>query len=86
MTSRELTCRADGAKNANVGPSAGDRGRRFALLAAVVAGSSQIGGCVSVTAPDKPIIIELNVNIKQEVIYRLAADVTKNIESNPEIF
>ena len=51
-----------------------------------VLGSSAIGGCVSVNAPDKPIVIELNVNITQEVIYRLADDVRQNIEQNPEIF
>jgi len=49
---------------------------------ALLAGS----GCVSVNAPDKPIVIELNINIKQEVIYRLADDVRSNIEANPEIF
>ena len=48
--------------------------------------SAALGGCVNVTAPDKPIVIELNVNIRQEVIYRLADDVKKNIEQNPEIF
>ena len=37
-------------------------------------------------APAEPIVIELNVNITQEVIYRLADDVRKNIEQNPEIF
>lgn len=43
-------------------------------------------GCISVSAPDKPIVIELNINIKQEVIYRLAEDATNTIESNPDIF
>ena len=45
-----------------------------------------LGGCVSVTAPDKPIVIELNINIKQEVVYRLAGDAAKTIESNPGVF
>jgi hypothetical protein len=49
-------------------------------------GCGLAGGCISVKAPDKPIEIELNINIKQEVIYRLAPDVEKNIEANPEIF
>ncbi len=43
-------------------------------------------GCISVNAPDKPIVIELNINIKQEVIYRLSADAANTIEKNPEIF
>ena len=53
----------------------------LALLGAVA-----IGGCVNVTAPDKPIVIELNVNIRQEVIYRLAADAGNTIEENEDIF
>ncbi|HWK40943.1 MAG TPA: YnbE family lipoprotein [Croceibacterium sp.] len=51
-----------------------------------VLGSVLAGGCISVTAPNEPIVIELNINIKQEVIYRLADDVRQNIEANPEIF
>ena len=35
---------------------------------------------------NKPIVIELNINIKQEVIYRLAADAANTVESNPDIF
>nr|WP_288414586.1 YnbE family lipoprotein [uncultured Novosphingobium sp.] len=52
------------------------------LFAAVL----PLGGCISVNAPDKPIVIELNINIKQEVVYRLAEDVKQNIEANPDIF
>ena len=37
-------------------------------------------------APDKPIVIELNINIKQEVIYRLSADAANTIEKNRDIF
>ena len=43
-------------------------------------------GCVTVKAPDKPIVIELNVNIRQEVIYRLAADAKNTVEENEDIF
>lgn len=49
------------------------------MLAALV-------GCVTVEAPDKPIVIELNVNIRQEVIYRLAADAQNTVEENADIF
>lgn len=45
-----------------------------------------VGGCISVKAPDKPIVIELNINIKQEVVYRLAADAGNTIDENPGIF
>jgi hypothetical protein len=52
----------------------------------VVLGSSLAAGCVTVKAPDKPIVIELNINIKQEVIYKLSADAGNTIESNKDIF
>ncbi|MBW8754253.1 MAG: YnbE family lipoprotein [Sphingomonadales bacterium] len=48
--------------------------------------ASMLSGCISVTAPDKPIVIELNINIKQEVVYRLSQDAGNTIESNPGIF
>ena len=60
--------------------------RRTIAGVVAVLGSALAGGCVSVDAPDKPIVIELNINIKQEVIYRLAEDVRQNIDENPEIF
>ena len=52
----------------------------------VVLGCGLAGACVTVDAPSEPIVIELNINIKQEVIYRLADDVRQNVEENPEIF
>jgi hypothetical protein len=70
-----------------IGQGAG-RSRRRAWYAAtlmLVAGT-MLSGCISVTAPDKPIVIELNINIKQEVIYRLSQDAGNTIESNRGIF
>jgi hypothetical protein len=52
----------------------------------VVAGASLAAGCVTVNAPDEPIVIELNINITQEVIYRLAEDAGNTIEENADIF
>ena len=60
--------------------------RRAVAGAMVVLGSALAAGCISVDAPNEPIVIELNINITQEVIYRLAGDVEQNIEENPEIF
>lgn len=57
-------------------------GCAFALGAAVI-GSA---GCVTVKAPDKPIVIELNINIRQEVVYRLDAKARDVIEQESEIF
>jgi len=63
------------------------RGTRRAIAGAmVVLGSALAGGCISVSAPNEPIVIELNINISQEVIYKLAGDVQQNIDENPEIF
>jgi outer membrane murein-binding lipoprotein Lpp len=62
-------------------------GKRRAIAGSmVVLGSTLAAGCISVKAPNEPIVIELNINIKQEVIYRLADDVRQNVEENPEIF
>ena len=42
--------------------------------------------CVSVSAPDKPIEINLNVKIEQEVLVRLQRDVEELIRQNPDAF
>jgi hypothetical protein len=43
-------------------------------------------GCVQVSAPDKPIEINLNINIRQEVVVRLQQDVKQLIKNNPGVF
>jgi hypothetical protein len=43
-------------------------------------------GCVQVAAPDKPIVINLNIAIRQEVLLRLDEASKKVTEENPEIF
>ncbi|MGZ8998269.1 MAG: YnbE family lipoprotein [Allosphingosinicella sp.] len=43
-------------------------------------------GCVQVAAPNKPIEINLNINIRQEVVVRLQQDVKNLIENNPGVF
>ena len=45
-----------------------------------------LGGCISVSPPDKPIEINLNVTIRQEVLVRLQRDVEQLIQQNPEAF
>lgn len=42
--------------------------------------------CVTVNAPNKPIEINLNVAIKQEVLVRLQQDVQRLIQQNPQAF
>ena len=43
-------------------------------------------GCIQIAAPDKPIEINLNVNVKQEVVVRLQKDADDFIANNPELF
>jgi len=58
---------------------------RSRLLAAVVL-TAPLGGCVTVKAPEKPIEINLNVTIRQEVLVRLQRDVEQLIQQNPQAF
>ena len=55
-------------------------------MAAAMLATAALGGCITVNAPEEPIVIELNVNIRQEVIYRLAEDAGNTIEENADIF
>jgi hypothetical protein len=45
-----------------------------------------LSGCISVNAPDKPIVIELNMNITMDVVYKLSGDATKTVDTNKDIF
>ncbi|MEG3164912.1 YnbE family lipoprotein [Sphingomonas sp. PB2P19] len=45
-----------------------------------------LSGCVNVSAPDKPIVINLNINVTQEVVYRLDGEAKSLIQQNPGIF
>ena len=55
-------------------------------LLAAAALATPLYGCVTVKAPDKPIEINLNVTIRQEVLVRLQRDVEQLINQNPEAF
>jgi YnbE-like lipoprotein len=80
MIASELTNRAPAATSLPM--QAKRMGKRWLLLGGALA----LSACVSVNAPDKPIVIELNINIKQEVIYKLAADAGNTIQENSDIF
>ena len=45
-----------------------------------------LASCISVKTPEKPIEINLNVTIRQEVIVRLQKDVDQLINQNPQAF
>jgi hypothetical protein len=55
-------------------------------MAAGVALAVPLTGCITVKAPDKPIDVNLNVNISQQVVVRLASDVQQMIQQNPQAF
>ncbi len=63
--------------------------RRLAISGrclALMTGMSALAGCVQIETPDKPIEINLNVNIRQEVVYSLKQDANDLIKDNPELF
>ena len=45
-----------------------------------------LASCVTVRPPDKPIEINLNVDIRQEVLVRLQQDAQQLIQQNPDAF
>ena len=55
-------------------------------FAALLASALTLGGCITVKAPEKPIEINLNVKVQQEVVVRLQKDAQDLIENNPELF
>ena len=48
--------------------------------------SVPLAGCINVKAPEKPIEINLNVAIRQEVVVRLQEDAQRLIRENPQAF
>lgn len=58
-------------------------GSRTTLVMSMLVG---VSGCIQVQAPDKPIEINLNVKIQQEVVVRLQQDAKDLIQNNPELF
>ena len=58
---------------------------RPGLLAAMIL-AAPLTSCISIKPPDKPIEINLNVTIKQEVLVRLQRDVEQLINQNPQAF
>ena len=71
------------------GPATTGRQRGgFAVMSMMGKGALllSLAGCITLEAPDEPIVIELNINITQEVIYRLAEDAGNTIDENASIF
>lgn len=59
-----------------------------AYLAAAIGAAFLAAGCipVQIQAPDRPIEINLNVNIRQEVIVRLERDAEDLLQQNSDLF
>ena len=55
-------------------------------IAFVVTAAAALPGCINVSAPDKPIEINLNIHVTQEVVYRLDGEAKSLIQQNPGIF
>lgn len=60
--------------------------KRAVRLFAGAAMAVPLASCITVRAPEKPIEINLNVDIRQEVVVRLQQDVQQLIKQNPEAF
>jgi hypothetical protein len=54
--------------------------------AAVALAALPLASCISVKTPEKPIEINLNVTIRQEVLVKLQRDVEQLIQQNPQAF
>jgi len=57
-----------------------------ALVVAIALGAAACTPTVRIEASDKPITINLNVKIDQEVRYRLDKDLEDAIAKNPDLF
>jgi len=70
-------------------PIGANRVSRAVLPAVVLMAGFLAAGCsptVKVEAPDKPIVINLNVKIEQEVRVKVDKDVDNLIKSDPNVF
>ncbi len=59
---------------------------RWALLLLASGLAAACNPTVKVEAPDKPIVINLNVKIEQEVRIKVDKDVDNLVTSNPNLF
>ncbi len=60
--------------------------RMMTRMIAIIGLTAALPGCINVSAPDKPIEINLNINVTQEVVYRLDGAAKSLIQQNPGIF
>ena len=65
---------------------AGKEWRGSDTLVSSLAAAAGLAGCVNVAAPERPIEINLNITIRQEVVVRLQRDAQELIQNNPGVF
>lgn len=78
MTLPSLTNPARGASRKHM--------ERIAKTLLILSATAGLAGCVNVAAPDRPIEINLNITIRQEVVVRLQQDAQQLIQNNPGVF
>lgn len=61
-------------------------GVKVKTIAAMAGLLTMLSGCINIQAPDKPIVIQLDINIRADVVLALAEDAANTIEDNPDIF
>ena len=59
---------------------------RIARASLILSAAAGLSGCVNVAAPERPIEINLNITIRQEVVVRLQQDAQQLIQNNPGVF
>lgn len=64
----------------------GARGTGVKAMAALTGLGAMLSGCINIQAPDKPIVIQLDISIRAEVLYALAEDAANTIDENADIF
>jgi hypothetical protein len=60
--------------------------RKILIAAGAALAALPLSSCISVKTPEKPIEVNLNVTIRQEVVVRLQRDVEQLINQNPQAF
>lgn len=55
-------------------------------MAGVIGLAGLLTGCINIQAPDKPIVIQLDINIRADVVLALAQDAADTIDENADIF
>lgn len=86
MKEPKLTATRAGATSTGSGFRGRGMDRSRVRTALALLGLTGLGGCINISAPEEPIVIELNVNIRAEVLYRLAEDASNTIDENADIF